>query len=301
MTPGSTVNLMREPGHAGHAPVAIPVLGRPPVLRITPPSRWFALRFGELWAYRELLYFFVWRDIKIRYKQTAIGAAWAVLQPFLTMVVFSLFFGRLAHIPSGGLPYPIFYYSALLPWMYFATALQNTTNTIVENQRLITKVYFPRLIVPVATVTVALVDFLVSFCILLLLMLWYHFLPDWRILLLPVFVILAFFASIGPSLWITSLNVKYRDFRYVIPFLVQVGLYISPVGFSSNVVPHKWRLLYSLNPVVGVIDGFRWCILRGQSELYLPGLGMSIAIIAFFLWFGVRQFRQMEKSFADLI
>ena len=256
----------------------------------------------DIWRYRELLRVLAWRDLAVRYKQTVIGVAWAVIRPFLTMVVFTIVFGRLAKLPSDGhAPYALMVFAGILPWTFFSAGLSDASNSLISNEGLITKVYFPRLIVPVATVTVALVDFLVSFCILLLLMLWYHFLPDWRILLLPVFVILAFFASIGPSLWITSLNVKYRDFRYVIPFLVQVGLYISPVGFSSNVVPHKWRLLYSLNPVVGVIDGFRWCILRGQSELYLPGLGMSIAIIAFFLWFGVRQFRQMEKSFADLI
>jgi lipopolysaccharide transport system permease protein len=179
--------------------------------------------------------------------------------------------------------------------------LSEASNSLINNEKLISKVYFPRMIVPVATIVVALVDFLISFCILVALMVWYRFLPDWRMIALPAFVILTFFASVGPSLWITSLNVKYRDFRYVIPFIVQFGLYVSPVGFSSSVVPEKWRLLYSLNPMVGVIDGFRWCILRGQSEIYPSGLLASVIVIVFFLWFGIRQFRKTEKSFADLI
>jgi lipopolysaccharide transport system permease protein len=192
-------------------------------------------------------------------------------------------------------------FAGILPWTFFSTGLSEASNSLINNAHLISKVYFPRLIVPTATVVVAFVDFLISSLILILLMAWYHFLPDWRILVLPAFVLLAFFASVGPALWITALNVKYRDFRYVIPFIVQFGLYVSPVGFSSNVVPEQWRLLYSLNPMVGVIDGFRWCILGGQSELYAPGLAMSIGVTAFFLWFGIHRFRKMEKSFADLI
>jgi lipopolysaccharide transport system permease protein len=192
-------------------------------------------------------------------------------------------------------------FAGILPWTFFSSGLSEASNSLINNANLISKVYFPRLIVPTATVVVAFVDFLISFFILILLMAWYHFLPDWRMLVLPAFVLLAFFASVGPALWITALNVKYRDFRYVIPFIVQFGLYVSPVGFSSNVVPEQWRLLYSLNPMVGVIDGFRWCILGGQSELYVPGLAMSVGVTAFFLWFGIQRFRKMEKSFADLI
>ena len=256
----------------------------------------------DLWRYRELFQVLAWRDLSVRYKQTVIGVLWALIRPFLTMLVFTIIFGRIAKLPTdGNAPYALLVFAGILPWTFFASGLSDASNSLISNEKLITKVYFPRMIVPIATVVVALVDFLISFCILLLLMGWYRFLPDWRMLVLPAFVLLAFFASIGPSLWITALNVKYRDFRYVIPFIVQFGLYVSPVGFSSSVVPEQWRLLYSLNPMVGVIDGFRWCILRGQSELYLPGLLASIAVTAFFLWFGTHQFRKMEKSFADLI
>src|SRR5580704_16727613 len=258
--------------------------------------------WGDLWRYRELFYVLAWRDIAVRYKQTAIGAAWAVIRPFLTMVVFTVIFGRIAKLPTdGSAPYALMVAAGILPWTFFSTGLSEASNSLISNEKLITKVYFPRIIVPIATIVVAFVDFLISFCILLGLMGWYRFLPDWRIVILPIFLLLAFSSSIGPSLWITSLNVKYRDFRYVIPFIVQFGLYISPVGFSSSVVPEQWRLLYSLNPIVGVIDGFRWCILRGQSELSPPDLLTSVAVIALFLWFGVRQFRKTEKSFADLI
>jgi lipopolysaccharide transport system permease protein len=218
------------------------------------------------------------------------------------MVVLTVIFGRIAKLPTdGNAPYAVMVFAGILPWTLFSTGLSEASNSLINNTGLISKVYFPRLIIPIATVVVAFVDFIISFGILLVLMGWYRFAPDWRILVLPVFALLAFFASVGPALWITSLNVKYRDFRYVIPFIVQFGLYVSPVGFSSSVVPEQWRLLYSLNPMVGVIDGFRWCILRGQSELYPPGLLVGVAMIAFFLWFGVRQFRKTEKSFADLI
>jgi lipopolysaccharide transport system permease protein len=256
----------------------------------------------DLWRYRELFRVLAWRDLSVRYKQTVIGVLWALVRPFLTMLVFTVIFGRIAKLPTdGNAPYALLVVAGILPWTFFSSGLSDASNSLIINEKLITKVYFPRMIVPIATVVVAFVDFLISFCILLLLMGWYHFPPDWRILALPVFVLLAFFASIGPSLWIAALNVKYRDFRYVIPFVVQFGLYVSPVGFSSSVVPEPWRLLYSLNPMVGVIDGFRWCILRGQSELYLPGLSLSVAVIIFFLWFGTHEFRKTEKSFADLI
>jgi lipopolysaccharide transport system permease protein len=256
----------------------------------------------DLWRYRELFRVLAWRDLSVRYKQTVIGVLWALIRPFLTMVVFTIIFGRIARLPTdGNAPYALMVFAGILPWTLFSTGLSEASNSLINNEKLISKVYFPRLIVPVATIFVAFVDFLISFGILLALMGWYRFPPDWRILVLPAFALLAFLASVGPSLWITSLNVKYRDFRYVIPFIVQLGLYVSPVGFSSSVVPAQWRLLYSLNPMVGVIDGFRWCLLRGQSELYPPGLLVSVVVISFFLWFGVRRFRKTEKTFADLI
>jgi lipopolysaccharide transport system permease protein len=243
-----------------------------------------------------------WRDLAVRYKQTVIGVAWAVIRPLLTMVVFTVIFGRIAKLPSdGSAPYPLMVFAGMLPWTFFATGLSEASNSLVNNANLISKVYFPRLIVPTAAVVVAFVDFLITFSILVVLIAWYRFLPDWRILFLPAFILLAFLASIGPSLWITALNVKFRDFRYVIPFIAQFGLYVSPVGFSSSIVPQEWRLIYSLNPMVGVIDGFRWCILGGQSELYLPGLTVSVLVAGFFLWFGIHRFRKMERSFADLI
>lgn len=256
----------------------------------------------DLWRYRELFRVLAWRDLAVRYKQTAIGVIWALLRPFLTMLVLTVIFGRIAKLPTeGAAPYAIMVFAGILPWTFFSSGLSEASNSLINNEKLITKVYFPRLIVPIAAIVVALVDFLISFCILLALMGWYHYLPDWRIVVLPAFTILALFASIGPALWITALNVKYRDFRYIIPFIVQFGLYVSPVGFSSSVIPEQWRLLYSFNPMVGVIDGFRWCILRGQGDLYMPGLLVSIAVTAFFLWFGVHQFRKTEKSFADFI
>jgi len=256
----------------------------------------------DLWRYRELFRVLAWRDLSVRYKQTVIGVLWAIIRPFLTMLVFTIIFGRIARLPTdGNAPYALMVFAGILPWTFFSTGLSEASNSLINNASLISKVYFPRLIVPTAAVVVAFVDFLISFSILVVLMGWYRFWPDWRIIVLPTFALLAFLASIGPALWITSLNVKYRDFRYVIPFIVQFGLYVSPVGFSSSVVPPQWRLVYSLNPMVGVIDGFRWCILGRQSELFLPGLVTSVAVIAFFLWFGVHQFRKTEKSYADLI
>ena len=256
----------------------------------------------DLWRYRELFFVLAWRDVSVRYKQTIIGLAWALIQPLLTMVVFTIVFGQLARLPTeGAAPYALLVYSGLLPWQLFSTSLTGASGSLLGNANLISKVYFPRLIVPSAAVVVSFVDFLISFLILVALMLWYRFLPGWQILTLPLFVFMAFLASLGPGLWITALNVKFRDFRYVIPFIVQFGLYVSPVGFSSAVVPAEWRLLYSLNPVVGVIDGFRWAILGGESHLYLPGFLLSWGVIAFFLWLGIHQFRKMEKSFADLI
>lgn len=256
----------------------------------------------DLWRYRELFYVLAWRDLAVRYKQTVIGTAWALIRPFLTMVIFTVIFGRIAKLPSdGSAPYPLMVFAGMLPWTFFSTGLSEAANSLIGNSSLISKVYFPRLIVPTATIVVAFADFLVTFALLVAMMVWYAFVPGWQIVALPVFVLLAFCASMGPALWIAALNIKYRDFRYVIPFMVQLGLYISPVGFSSSVVGPQWRLLYSLNPMVGVIDGFRWCILGGQTPLYLPGLAASLAVTAFFLWFGLRQFRKTEKTFADLI
>ena len=256
----------------------------------------------DLWHYRELFYVLAWRDLAVRYKQTVIGAAWAVIRPFLTMVVFTIIFGRIAKLPTdGSAPYPLMVFAGMLPWTFFATGLSDATQSLIGNSSLISKVYFPRLIVPTAMIVVALADFMITFVILIAMMIWYQFAPGLQILLLPVFLVLAFFASIGPALWLTSLNVKYRDFRYVVPFIVQLGLYVSPVGFSSSIIPHEWRLLYSLNPMVGVIDGFRWCILGPQTPVYYPSLAISLVVTAFFLWFGIRRFRKTEKSFADLV
>jgi lipopolysaccharide transport system permease protein len=256
----------------------------------------------DLWRYRELFEVLAWRDVAVRYKQTIIGVAWALLRPVLTMLVFTVIFSRLAKLPSeGNAPYPLMVMAGMLPWTFFSTALSDASNSLIGNAGLIGKIYFPRLIIPTATIVVAFVDLLISFAILCVMMVWYQFLPSWQILLLPFFVLLAFLASLGPGLWVTSLNVKYRDFRYVMPFALQLGLYISPVGFSSSVVPEKWRLLYSLNPVVGVIDGFRWCILGTASHVYWTGLGVSMVVIVSLLLLGIRQFRQMEKTFADLI
>ncbi|MBW4561277.1 MAG: ABC transporter permease [Mojavia pulchra JT2-VF2] len=255
----------------------------------------------DLWRYRELFYFLAWRDILVRYKQTAIGIAWALIPPFLTMVVFTVVFGQLAKLPSQGAPYPILVFSAMLPWQFFANSLSECSNSLISNANLISKVYFPRLVVPTSAVVVSFVDFLVSGIILLALMAWYNFVPNWRILILPIFIAIAFAASIGAGLWLASLNVKYQDFRYIVPFIVQFGLYISPVGFSSTIVPEKWRFLYSLNPMVGVIDGFRRAILGGESNLYLPGFVLSLALVFLMFVTGIWHFRKMERTFADVI
>jgi lipopolysaccharide transport system permease protein len=256
----------------------------------------------ELWRYRELFRVLAWRDVAVRYKQTVIGVAWAIIRPFLTMVVFTVIFSKLAGLPSEGTaPYAIMVFVGMLPWTLFSNALSDSSNSVVGNANLISKVYFPRLIVPMAAVGVAFIDFAINFMMLVGLMIWYQFAPSWQIILLPAFVALALLTGLGPGLWLTALNVKYRDVRYIIPFAVQLGLYVSPVGYSSNIVPEQWRLLFSLNPMVGVIDGFRWCILAEQTQLNLPGFLLSICIAVFFLWVGIHQFRRMEKSFVDLM
>jgi lipopolysaccharide transport system permease protein len=270
------------------------------VMRIEPPNRWWVLPLGELWNYRELLYFFVWRDIKIRYKQTAIGAAWAVLQPFLTMLVFSLFFGRLAHIPSQGLPYPIFYYSALLPWMYFAGALQNATNTIVENQRVITRVYFPRLTLPLSAVLSGLVDFGISFLMYVAIAIYYRIHPSAAMLWFPLFLLLAVLTALGVGLWLSALNAIYRDVRYVLPFLVQFWMFASPVAYPSSLVSGKWRSLYGLNPMAGVIEGFRWS-LTGQGEPPSRLIFVSAGVALLLLVSGLAYFQKMETTVADVV
>jgi lipopolysaccharide transport system permease protein len=258
--------------------------------------------WGDIWRYRELFQVLAWRDVSVRYKQTVIGVAWAVIRPVLTMLVFTVVFGRIAKLPSdGAIPYPLLVFAGMLPWTFFSTALSDASNSLISNANLVSKVYFPRLIVPVATIVVALIDFLISFCILTGMMVWYQVTPSWQILFLPLFVALAFLASLGPSLWIAALNVKYRDFRYLIPFVVQFGLYISPVGFSSSVIPSEYQWLYALNPVVGIIDGFRWCLFGGQSHLSVYALMSCLIVTSIFLIIGVYKFRQTERCFADLI
>jgi lipopolysaccharide transport system permease protein len=269
---------------------------------IIEPGRGFRNYWSDLWRFRELFYFLSWRDILVRYKQTAIGIAWAILRPFLIMVVFTVIFGILAKFPSeGGAPYPILVYAAMIPWQFFSGSLSESSNSLIDNASLITKIYFPRLVVPSSAIIVGLVDFLFSFAILGGLMAWYRFVPDWRILSLPLFLLLAMATSLGFGFWFSALNVKYRDFRYIVPFLIQFGLYVSPVGFSSSVIPEKWRLLYSVNPMVGVIDGFRWAILGGTATIYWPGFFLSSALTTLILVSGIRYFRKMERLFADVI
>jgi len=271
-----------------------------PVLHIAPPHGWLDIDFKELWAARELLYFFVWRDIKVRYKQTAIGAAWAVIQPFMTMVVFSLFFGKLARMDSHGLPYPIFYYSALLPWMYFASAVQNATNVVVEQQRMITKVYFPRLVLPLSAVVSGLLDFSISFVVFLGMMAYYRIVPGPAILLFPCFLLLAVLTALGVGLWLSALNAIYRDVRYVIPFLVQFWLFASPVAYPSTLVPERWRWLYGLNPMAGVIEGFRWALTgHGQPPSIL--LAASTGMVMLLVGGGLVYFHKMEGTIADVV
>lgn len=255
----------------------------------------------DLWNYQELFFFLAWRDILVRYKQTVIGILWALLRPLLTMVVLTVVFGKWAKMPSEGVPYPILVFAAMLPWQFFANSFTGASNSLISNTNLISKVYFPRLIIPTSKVVVSFVDFLISTVILFALMVWFDFWPTWRLLTLPVFVLIAVAASLGAGIWISALNVKYRDFRYIVGFMVQFGLYISPVGFSTSVVPEDFRLLYSLNPMVGVIDGFRWAILGNNIALYAPGFILSIGLLMLLLYSGLKYFRSMEQTFADII
>lgn len=255
----------------------------------------------ELWRYKDLCYFLAWRDIAVRYKQTVIGAAWALLRPLMAMVVFTVVFGRLARLPSDGIPYPMLVFAAMLPWQFFSTALSESGNSLVSNSNLISKIYFPRFIVPVSSIVVGLVDFAISFVVLVAMMFWYGLFPTWRMLAVPAFLSLAFLASLGMGSWLAALNVKYRDFRYVIPFIVQFGMYVSPVGFSSDIVPGPWRVLYALNPMVGVIEGFRWSILGKPAAPPWEGLLLSGLTTVLLLAGGIRYFRKTEKAFADII
>jgi len=273
--------------------------GRPTLL-IRPSRGWAALDLADLWQYRELIYFLTWRDIKVRYKQTVLGGAWAILQPFLTMVVFSVFFGRLAGIPSDGLPYPIFAYCALLPWQLFAHALTESSNSLVANERLITKVYFPRLVVPISAVLAGLLDFLVAFVVLIGMMMYYHIRPTAAVWTVPLFLLLAVGAALGVGLWLSALNVQYRDVRYTIPFLTQFWLFLTPVAYPSTLVPVSWRALYGLNPMAGVVEGFRWALL-GKTEGPGALLAVSVAITIVILVGGLYYFRRMEQTFADVV
>jgi lipopolysaccharide transport system permease protein len=273
-----------------------------PRLIVLEPGRADRHYWRDLWAYRELFLILAWRDIAVRYKQTVIGVGWAIIRPFLTMVVFAVIFGTVAKMPSeGSAPYPIMVFAGLLPWFLYSTILSEASGSILGSANLISKVYFPRIIIPTSSALVAGVEFLINLGMLFVLMIWYGFAPNWRMALLPIFFFMAIIASLGPSLFIAALNVKYRDFRYVIPFILQFGLYVSPVGFSSSVIPDRWRLIYNINPLVGVIDGVRWCILRGETALNVPGLIVSTVVIFVTLWIGIRYFRETERNFADLI
>jgi lipopolysaccharide transport system permease protein len=278
-----------------------PSAGQPaPLFVLEPVQGWISWRLGDVWQYRELLYFLVWRDVKVRYKQTALGVLWAVLQPFITMVIFSVFFGNWGNIPSDGVPYPIFAYAALLPWQLFAGSLGSSGNSLVTNQHLITKVYFPRLIVPLSAVFVGLVDFSASFVILLVLMAYYGIVPTAAVVLVPLFVLLAIAAALAIGLWLAALNVQYRDVQYTIPFLTQVWLFLTPIAYSSSMVPEQWRILYGLNPMVGVVAGFRWALL-GQARPLDVSIGVSILVAVILLVGGLIYFRHMERTFADVV
>jgi len=269
---------------------------------IIEPGRAETNYWHDLWRYRELFYFLAWRDILVRYKQTAIGIAWAVVRPFLTMIIFTILFSRIAKLHSeGNVPYALLVMAGMLPWQFISTSLSASSESLVSNSNLISKVYFPRLIVPASSVITSFVDFLITLALMALMMLWYRFTPGFQVLLLPAFMVLAFCCAFGAGLWLSALTVEYRDFRYVIPFIVQFGLYISPVGFSSSVVPSKWRLLYSLNPAVGAIDGFRWALLHGQNPIWWPAMVESIVVTSILCVTGVWYFRKMERTFADVI
>jgi lipopolysaccharide transport system permease protein len=281
------------------SPLALPTTAVP-TLRIAPSKGWVPLKLSELWEYRELLYFLVWRDIKVRYKQTALGASWAVIQPFFTMVVFSLFFGHLAKMPSDGIPYPIFSFAALVPWSFFANGLSQSSNSLVGSSNLITKVYFPRLIIPLASSFSGVVDFLIAFAVLIAMMLYYGLLPTLNVLWLPLFLLLAMVTSLGVGLWLSALNVEYRDVRFIVPFITQFWLFVTPIAYPSSLLPEPWHTLYGLNPMVGVVEGFRWALL-GTKTAPGPIIAVSSAAAIVILITGAFYFRRMEKTFADIV
>jgi len=269
---------------------------------IIEPGRSERNYWRDLWRFRELFYFLAWRDILVRYKQTVIGIAWAVVRPFLTMVIFTFIFSRIAKLQApGSVPYPLLVMAGMLPWQFFASGLSESSNSLIGNANLISKIYFPRLIIPAGSVITSFVDFLITLGLMAVMMVWYQFVPDWRVLTLALFIVLAFAAAMGAGLWLCALNVKYRDFRYIIPFIVQFGLYVSPVGFSSTIVPENWRLLFSLNPMVGVIDGFRWALLRGESPFNWSSVLLSCCLVVLLSASGIWYFRRMERTFADVI
>lgn len=268
---------------------------------IIEPNRPVLHYWKDVWCYRELFWFLVWRDILVRYKQTVVGVAWSVLKPLVTMIVFTVVFGKLAKLPDSGVPYPLLVFSAMLPWNFFSNALSEGSGSLVGNANLVSKVYFPRIVIPLSSVIISLVDFVISLAIMACIMLWYGYMPDWQIMTLPLFLTMAVLPVAGAGLWFASLNVRYRDFRFVVPFILQLGLYISPVGFLSSIVPEQWRLLYALNPMVGVIDGFRWAILRGRAELFWPGILLSTLLSMLLLTSGLWYFRKTERVLADVI
>lgn len=270
-------------------------------ITIIEPKRLEHHYINELWRYRELFIFFAWRDILIRYKQTALGITWSLIRPLTTMIIFTIVFNKIAKLPSNDVPYPILIFSAMLPWQFFANSFQDASNSLIYNAIILSKIYFPRLILPTSAVIVGMIDFIISFALFIFLMIWYQFCPSWRIIYIPFFLILAMMSSLGIGFMLAALNVKYRDFRHIVPFLVQIGLYISPVGFRSDIIPEKWRIWYSINPMVGVIDGFRWSILGGENLFYWPSFCISIVMAIVLFSIGLQYFRTTERVFADLI
>jgi lipopolysaccharide transport system permease protein len=291
------VNMKRQPETVASAPLEVEVV---PVLRIEPSKGWISLQLHELWEYRELLYFLIWRDVKVRYKQTVLGAAWAIIQPFCTMVVFSLFFGRLANIPSDGIPYPIFSYTALVPWTFFANGLSKASTSLVLSANLIKKVYFPRLAVPIAAVLGGVVDFVLAFTVLVGMLLYYGTVPTVNVLWLPLFLLLALVASLGMALWLSTMHVQFRDVQYVVPFLTQLWLFLTPIAYPSSLLSEPWRTLYGINPMVGVVEGFRWALL-GADTAPGPIITVSTLVALVLLVSGGLYFRRMEKTFADVV
>lgn len=279
----------------GEVQISAPV----PVIRIEPSRGWVGLKLRELWEYRELLYFLIWRDIKVRYKQTVLGAAWAIIQPVMTMVVFSIFFGRLAGIPSDGIPYPLFSFAALVPWTFFANGLTQSSNSLVGSGHLITKVYFPRLIIPISAVTSGILDFAIAFVVLIGMALYYGVHPGWGLLALPLLVLLAFVTALGVGLWLSALNVEYRDVRYVVPFMTQFWMYATPIAYPSSLLPGRWRVLYGINPMVGVVEGFRWALIGTNPPGAMIYVSAATAIVL--LLGGAFYFRRMERTFADIV